>query len=541
MRTLDPRVAAVIAVLAAAAGCSSSSPTQPTGVSSNLPAAAPPGTSQTADTVDSLTIKGRVTDAQTQMGLGKVTILVRQVQAAAPTLPPPGLATPSLGATGSATSSFAPPPAAPSPGASSSVQTLKHPIEVKADKHGDFEVKDLPPGTYSLTAYKPGYEAETFVGGRPASGQVDLVLVPNGTPTGYELTGKVLLLNHKPAVGVHVAAALQPGLFASTAAITDANGNFTLDGLPSGDLTLASWETGDAGEIKAWGYAKDVAVAMGKDKRIAHPEITLHAVEHPIILAGKVSSNSSAIKPRQVQVLLETSASADIPLIARAPDQDGYFRFSVPAPEDTTSYHLLASGTDEHGDVSYAHLHDLAGPSHADDLVLPELPATPSMQVDAHTTWSWQPLGDVSAYRVRLESTGDNAATLWEGWTTGTSLTFPDIPGLEFLKGDKYRFSLTAIKADGAFELPEIGLAQWDAAASLAPREFVAGEKIQETAQAPASGPTLGEEEAAPPDAQVGAPSAAGPAAPGAPPMPPVVPPAPHRQGGAPAARRVTQ
>ncbi len=509
-----PRVAAVlcvVAVVGATVGCASSSPTQPNTVAgANLPGGTnPAGQVQTNDTADKLTLKGRVTDAQTGAPLSRVTLLVVQTVAAPAAPPPPTgpLASGSLPASTSAPASVSLQslPSSPSTPAARA-EKLDKPIEVKADARGNFAVHDLPPGTYAITAFKPGYEAVTYQGGRPASGELDLVLVPNGAPSGNEITGKVMLLDHKPAVGVHVAAALPSGLFASPTALTDADGDFTIDGLPTGKLTLAAWETGEPGEVRAWGYVRDIPVAYGKNKRSGHPQITLRAVTHPIILAGKVTSQAIGVKPRQVQVFLETDASADIPLLSRAPDKDGYYRFSVPAPEQATAYHLVASGIDGRGDASYAHLHDLAGPSHADDLVLPALPATPSMIVAAHTTWTWQPLPNVSAYRLRLESTGASATTLWEGWTTGTSITFPDIPGLELLKGDTYRYSLAGINTLGATELSGLALAPWSAASSLAPIEFIAGEKPK-PAEVSVTGPTLSQEQAAPPEAPVALPA----------------------------------
>ncbi len=513
MHSLAPRVAAVLSVIAVVgvtAGCASSSPTQPNSVAgANLPGGTnPAGQVKTNDTADKLTLKGQVTDAQTGKPLSKVTLLVVETVAApaAPPPPPGPMASGSLPASSSAPASASLEALPPGPSATAApVQKLDKPIEVKANTKGNFAIHDLPPGTYAITAFKRGYEAVTYQGGRPASGELDLVLVPNGAPTGNEITGKVILLNHKPAVGVHVAAALPSGLFASPTALTDADGDFTIDGLPSGKLTLAAWETGEPGEVRAWGYVQDIPVAYGKNRRSGHPQITLRAVTHPIILAGKVTSQAASVKPGQVQVFLETDASADIPLLSRAPDKDGYYRFSVPAPEANTAYHLVASGIDGHGDAAYAHLHDLAGPSHADDMSLPELPATPSMDVGAHTTWSWQPLPNVSAYRLRLESTGASATTLWEGWTTGTSITFPDIPGLELLKGDTYRYSLASINTLGAAELSGIALAPWSAASSLAPVEFIAGEKPK-PAEVSSTSPTLSQEHAAPPEAPVAPP-----------------------------------
>ncbi|MBI6545709.1 MAG: hypothetical protein HY692_02885, partial [Cyanobacteria bacterium NC_groundwater_1444_Ag_S-0.65um_54_12] len=483
------RELSVIAVmLMTMVGCSSSSPTSPGGVGANLPAAtgqAP--TAKSNEAIEKQTIKGRVLDALTGEPLNSAVILVEEAEL--PNIENTGLTSP-VGTDSASSSPGAPnlglPPASSGnktadsargrPPAKASAQPA---VKVSTDEKGNFEIKDLPAGTYAITAHHKGFVAVTFLGGRPASGRLQIALLPQVPAAGHDLAGNIRLLNNKPAAGVSTAVALRSMLFAGGMAVSDPGGSFTLSGLPSGKYLLAAWTPGDAGEIRAWGMQREVNVAVGKDKKSSHPEIILRAVAKPVVLAGKVTAPSKMIRPRQVQAFLATDDGAELLLMTKAPDQDGYFRFSLPALVEGTTYHLVASGVSTGGNAAHAHLHNLAGPSHSHDLVLPDLPATPSFTTAEGLVWTWPAMPNVSVYRLRLESTGDDGKTLWEGWTTGTKLTLPGLPALALRHGDPYRYTLSAIRTQGAFELPEVGFTPWTQAASLVPREFIAGEEIK--------------------------------------------------------------
>jgi hypothetical protein len=485
MGSTTPRWAAIVA-LAVAVGCSSSNPTGPGQTGGALPGNT--GTAPTPkanDSAEKQSMKGRVVDARTGEGIAKATVVAVQAQESetvasdSPSVANAG-ATDSATASGGATADVAPARPASRPRSSGK---KREPVKVTADDKGHFEIKDLVPGLYAVTGYSKNHVSVTFVGPRPSKDDVTLALPPQGEESGgYEISGKVALISRKPAAGVMVGAALPPGLYAGAPAVTDADGGFTLGDLPSGKLLFASWTTGDVGEVRTWGVQRDVKVAEGKEKKSGSPQITLRAVARSIVLSGKVDSANKAIKPRQVQVMLSTEDGAEVALLTRTPDKDGHFRFSVPAPEEKTTYHLIASGVDSAGNATYAHLHRLAGQSFQYDLTLPDLPATPSVVTDTTPEWSWNAAPEVSVYRVRLETTGDDGKTLWEGWTSGTSITLPQVGSLALKHGESYKFTVSAIKTQGAFELIEVASTPWAAAASLAPREFVAGEALKDDA-----------------------------------------------------------
>ncbi|MBM3267635.1 MAG: hypothetical protein FJZ01_08305 [Candidatus Sericytochromatia bacterium] len=524
---------AVLFALAAAVGCSSSSPTSPGGVPGNLPPATGAGpTPKTDAAAEKLTLKGQVVDARTGSALSKATVVAYRVAELKPDAPP-AAAAPTGGATDSATESAAAATPEPAPARQAERPRPKGsappPVKTTADDKGNFELPNLPPGTYAVTAYQKGYVAVSYVSGRPASGRLDVALPPQGDEgVGYEIEGKVLNLSKtKGAEGVMVGAALPPGLFAGTPAVSQSDGAFTLADLPAGKLLLAAWTLGDAGELRTWGIQREVKVAEGKDKKSSSPQITLRAISRQVVLAGKVAAPTKAIKPRQVQVLLATEDGTEVPLLTRTPDKDGHFRFGLPAPEEGTTYHLVASGVDSAGNAVYAHMHKIAGPGHAFDLQLPGLPATPSLYTEPVPEWTWTAEPDVSAYRVRLETTGDDAKTIWEGWTTGTSIALPQVGGLALKHGEGYRFTLSAVRAQGAFEMTEIAVTPWAAAASLAPKEFVAGQPFKNepvaVAPAPVRAPAARAPAAAPAAAEPAPAKGGARAEPDGPPQPPKV------------------
>jgi hypothetical protein len=184
--------------------------------------------------------------------------------------------------------------------------------------------------------------------------------------------------------------------------------------------------------------------------------------------------------------------NSEIPLITRTPEKDGHFRFSLPPLEEGQTYHLIATGLDEGGNTAYSHLHKLADSDLKLELALPDLPSQPEFHPDELAFGaSWRGASTASVYRLRIESVGDDAQTVWEGWTSGTVLAMPDPEKLPILtKGKKYRASFSAIKvAEGTpYELTSVPSAPWASAASLAPIEFKAGEPLESADEAPATG-----------------------------------------------------
>lgn len=471
--------------------CSGSNPASPGATNPSMPGATGAGSSAARPEVggEKVTVKGAVADARTGEGVAKAIVVVQAI--ATDVLP---TATGSFDASGSmaampgdATASVPTPPPAPAASAGRQGATAprrpapapedpKRPRKVTVDGQGQFEIKDMAPGTYQITAYAPGYQAITIVGNRPA--QLNLALVPHKAGAGHEVSGKVLSAAAKPAAGAHIVAGVLPGLTIGDSTTSNDDGRFALKDLKTGKTPIAAY-LADTGEIKAWALQPDVPVAVGKDKKTPTPELTLRAVTNPVIFSGKVTAPTKELKPRQVAVQLVTDYG-EVPLLTRTPDKEGYFRFSLPPLVEGQTYHLIASGASEQGDVVYAHRHKLNASDLKLEVELPTAAKAPNVAAgEDPVAITWDGMEGASVYRLRLETTADEPTTVWEGYSTGTRITLPDHDVIPLLrKSEKYRLTLSAIKvADGtAYELSGVMAEPWAFAANHAPVEFVYGE-----------------------------------------------------------------
>ncbi|MBO9540847.1 hypothetical protein J7643_09675 [bacterium] len=471
--------------------CSGSNPASPGSTNPGMPAATGANAPARPEAgSEKITVKGAIADARTGDAVPKAVVVFQALTS--DSLPSPV-------ATGSASASATPAPElTPSPAPTATPQAPtnagrqgatapkrpapkpddpKAPKKVSVDDKGQFEIKDIPPGTYMVTAYAPGYQALTIVGNRP--NQLNLALTPHKQPAGHEVAGSVKTAADKPAEGAHVVAGVIPGLTIGDSTDVKSDGTFVLKDLRAGRTPVAAF-VGDAGEIKAWAVQPEVPIAVGKDKKTPSPQFVLRAVSNPVILSGKVTSTVKELKPRQVSVQLVTDNGA-VPLLTRTPDKEGYFRFSLPALAEGQTYQLIASGADGKGDVVYAHKHRLNASDLKLEIGLPKAPPAPKLDMFEESAGlvSWDAVDDVSVYRLRLETSGDEPQTVWESFSTGTRVALPDPDVLPLLKkGEKYRLTLSAIKvADGVgYDLASVTAEPWAFAASHAPVDFVYGQ-----------------------------------------------------------------
>lgn len=487
--------------------CSGSNPASPGSTNPGMPAATGATTAARPEAgSEKITVKGAIEDSRTGDAIPKAIVVFQALTT--DTMP-------TAAATGSATGSAMPmAEAAPTPVPTATPQAPsnagrqgatapkrpapkpddpKAPKKVTVDDKGQFELKDVAPGTYMVTAYAPGYQAMTIVGNRPS--QLNITLTPHKLPAGHEVAGSVKTAAEKPAEGAHVVSGVVAGQTIGDSTEAKSDGSFVLKDLRMGRTPIAAY-VGDAGEIKAWALQSEVPIAVGKDKKTPSPQFILRAVSNPVILSGKVTSPVKELKPRQVSVQLVTDNGA-VPLLTRTPDKEGYFRFSLPALAEGQTYQLIASGADAQGDVVYAHKHKLNASDLKLEIGLPKAPPSPKLEMveDPAGLVSWDAVDDVSVYRLRVETTGDEPQTVWEGFSTGTRVALPDPDVIPLLKkGEKYRLTLSTIKvADGTgYDLASVAREPWAFAASHAPVDFVHGEAASGNGDQPAGQPKGG-------------------------------------------------
>lgn len=388
------------------------------------------------------------------------------------------------------------PGASPAPGAAGSaaptVAATPVPLKtLKVDSRGKYELKDLPEGTYSITFWAPGYQAQTFQGALKSN--LDVQLMPLTLPKGklHDFKGVVRQTNNDAAGNVQVEATSYKAQVPGAHTSSDDNGNFAINGLLAGNYAVAAWTTNLEGDINAFAMVKEVPVAVGREKRTVSPTLVLRAVTSPLLIAGTVEGTdkeddkaaspapkkANAVHARTIRAYLR-AGDGEIPLATANIGKDGYFRLKLPTLPEGVSYHLVASGATDSGETVYVHRY---GVTKSDPKVAIQLPDAPTTVTVTERTkgpdFSWEASdADVSAYRVSIEDIGQDGETLWEGWTTGTSIRMPDHADFKLLKeGESYRYSLTAIKLEAgksASDLTELASANWTTTGLTKPATF---------------------------------------------------------------------
>lgn len=407
---------------------------------------------------------------------------------------PLGLVSPAAGALSSPSGAGSPSPTAStaSGGSPRPMGTPYPATPVKLDSRGKFEVKDLPEGSYNLTFWAPGYQAQSFQGSLPSKLEVQLRPFEVPSKKLHDLKGIVRQASNQPAGNAEVEISSVSGKLPGVHETTDDNGNFAMKGLLGNtNYALAAWTTNLDGEVTTFAMVKEVPVNFGRELRNISPTLVLRAVTAPVLLAGTVDGTiteedekAAKTAKKAVEGIRATNVRAyiqyndgEIPLSSAPVGKDGYFRLRLPDLPEGATYHLVASGTSDSGQTAYAHEYALKKSNPKLILTLPKPPDQVTVNDRSKgPRFAWEPVGsDVSAYRLSIEGVGQDGDTLWEGWTTGTAIGLPKVKELGLLKeGESYRYSLTAIKLEekGKLEMATLATQPWSSSGITKPATF---------------------------------------------------------------------
>lgn len=399
-----------------------------------------------------------------------------QVASGTASMPPLATTSPAAGTTPAAGSPGASPTASAAPGSPNPRATPYPATAIKPDSRGRFDLKGVPEGAYAVTVIAPGYQALTFQGNLPEELEISLRPLEPAADRVHTLQGVVRTADGRPAPEVEVELAARVGRYAGFHAQSDEAGGFKALAVPPGAYALAAFTTNPEGEVDAFSLLKEVPVAYGAERRTMSPSLSLRAVTATKLFAGSlegilteaeekalVAAKKPVVGVRPVNVRAFISvADGEIPIASVPVGRDAYFRLRLPALPEGAAYHLVAAGQDEQGAMVFAHEHDLAEANPKLALTLPKPPGAFSVTERSRgPAFAWEAGGaEVGAYRVALESVGAEGDTLWEGWTSGTSVRLPNLQAFNLLKeGVSYRVTLTAIKTAGRDRVPLLAVA----------------------------------------------------------------------------------
>jgi hypothetical protein len=253
---------------------------------------------------------------------------------------------------------------------------LKRPYSASTDESGRYEIKDLPPGRYSVNASKAGYGSVGYGQKRPFQPGKSLELrdgetagrIDFGLPKGGVITGRVTDEFGEPLANVTVRAMrysygagkrqLTPVQFAGT----DDRGQFRLFSLPASDYYVAAQANGgmDFAESDSRdGFALTYYPGTPSQTDAQRVRVAAGAEQGPISFAlvpsrgakvsGTVITSSGSAGP-QGFLMLQSGSPDDGSFDMRGGsmiEADGTFAMSNVAPGDYVLHLQLGGGTEE--------------------------------------------------------------------------------------------------------------------------------------------------------------------------------------------------
>lgn len=472
-----------IALTLCLVGCNSGTgnPAGPTTARQNLPALAnAPQNPGDLATVKRVKVTGKVVDGITGEPLEKVKVfLISEISAQPPALPkatpPPAAGSDMVPAPGSAAgASPAPitPGQLPGPDGAPNPAASPPPAEVKVEtfttttnNEGKFFFNGIPEGSFTVSFAAPKYRVLTL-GNVDAAKLDDVRLLGRSDQPRKSVKGSVLSASGQPVAGALVSPIFHPGQGFATFVPTDEQGQFLIDELTSLPKGFAALSQGAGGQIvafsllappdeakkdeKGWldglfkGKSTDAATAK-KDEPV---KLTVKALTETVGLTATIDAEGAAAdyEPTEAAVFMAVNDKGDEALVYRSRITGNTVKATLPPLTGNSSYHLRVRAVGPEGASSYHHRYKLQGDDK--DLKIRFLPAPTRADVTLGKdgpTFHWDAVVGADAYRVQVER--PNGDMLWQGWTTKSSLAFPNEKGFEALNPkDTLLWTVSAVK-----------------------------------------------------------------------------------------------
>jgi hypothetical protein len=488
------QAAIALAVLMAGCNSGSSNPAGPSTTRQNLPSlgnqpAVPTGNAS----AKRIKLTGKIVNATTGEPLEKVNVLLVSEPAAQPPASPTASVTPpgsnpaampkpggsAVSATPSSTTAATPAPIAP--GAVPLSDAKPESFVTTTNNEGKFFFNGIPEGTMSLSLTAPKYRAITLYNVDGAKMEGIALNERNDAPR-RSVKGTVTSATGQPMAGAFVSPIFRPGQGFPTFVSSDDKGQFLLDDVtsipkgfaaigqgPKGQITSFSvLQAGDTKlEQKSW-LDRLFGTKTSEAKADAPVKLVTRAVTETVDVVADIekSDEATGYTAKDAAVLMTMTDKGDEALILRDRVTGDRLRYSLPQLPGGASYHLRVRGVGPHDASSFHHVYGLHGAEKETKIAFLAAPSNAKgvfVKSDAGPTFSWDTVGGADAYRVQLDKA--DGETLWQGWTTETSLTYPTGKGFEKLRDkDSYVWSVSAIKGlkgGGKIDAAAVDDAQW--------------------------------------------------------------------------------
>jgi hypothetical protein len=481
---------AAIAVALCLTGCNSgaSNPAGPSTARQNLPALgnAPAG-SQANPTVKRTKVTGKVLDAATGEPIEKVTVLLTsEPSAQAPALPVatpsapmgsnpgakpapagsnpmslPGAGLPGLGGSDAGASQL---PITPGAVPSGSPDVKPESFTTTTNNEGKFYFNGIPEGTMHVTFVAPKYRALSLANVDPTKLD-DVSLSERNDAPRRSVKGTVTLANGAPLANAMVSPIFRPGQGFPMQVASDDKGQFLIDEITTAPRGFAALSAGANGQINTFSL-----VHPGDTKKeqkswfdsLFKPQSTEPKPDAPVKLVAKAVTDTVDLSAdiekgegsaddftaKDASVFMNLNDHGDEALIARERVSSDRLHFQLPPLPGGASYHLQVRASGPADASSFHHTYGLHGGEKDTKVTFLPAPTNANAMVvksDQGPTFSWDPVVGADLYRVQLDTA--DGETVWQGWTTKTSLIYPTGKGIEKLREkEPYVWTISAIK-----------------------------------------------------------------------------------------------
>jgi hypothetical protein len=475
---------AALVVALALAGCNSgaSNPAGPSTARQNLPAL---GNAQAPNAVANATVKrikvtGKVVDAASGEAIEKVTILLTSEPAAqapalpVPTPPAPGGSNPGgmpmpMGSNPGAMPMFngSNPGAMPAPivpGAAPAPEVKPETYTTTSNNEGKFYFNGIPEGTMSVTFVAPKYRALTLANVDPAKLDEVSLAERNDAPR-RSVKGSVTTANGSPLANAMVSPVFRPGQGFPMQVASDDKGQFLIDEITTVPKGFAALSAGANGAVTAFslvhpGDSKQEQknwfeslfnLKGAATKPDAPVKLVTKAVTETVDLVADIEKGEGSAEgytAKDASVFMTLNEAGDEALIARERVSSDRLQFKLPPLPGGASYHLQVRASGPADSSSFHHVYGLRGDDKDTKIGFLPAPADAKGMVvksDQGPTFTWDPVIGADRYRVQLDEA--DGETVWQGWTTKTTLTYPTGKNVEKLREkDAYIWTVSAIK-----------------------------------------------------------------------------------------------
>lgn len=472
---------AVIAVALCLTGCNSgaSNPAGPSTARQNLPALgnAPAATNANV-AVKRIKVTGKVVDAASGEPIEKVTILLTSEPATqAPPLPVPTPAAPlgsnpgaqpapmgsNPGAVPGSNAMATPAPITPGALPSTAPEAKPENYTTTSNNEGKFYFNGIPEGTMTVTFVAPKYRALTLANVDPAKLDEVSLAERNDAPR-RSVKGTVTTANGSPLANAMVSPVFRPGQGFPTQVASDDKGQFLLDEITSIPQGFAAMSAGANGQIATFSLIqpgdskkeqKSWFETLFKPKAEVKADVPVKlvakAVTEVVELTADVTKGEGTAEgydAKDAAVFMTLNENGDEALIVRDRVTSDRLQYKLPPLPGGASYHLQVRAIGPGDTSSFHHVYGLHGSEKETKIAFLPAPANAKAMVvksDQGPQFSWDPVIGADLYRVQVDKA--DGETVWQGWTTRSSLTYPSGKGVDKLREkESYIWTVSAVK-----------------------------------------------------------------------------------------------